>query len=128
MSLNEYFQQKQGRGVLATADRDGRVDAAIYSRPYVVDDRHVAFIVADRLTRKNLLSNPHAAYLFMEPGEDFTGKRLFLTMTKELKGKEVTEEGLSEKYLKACREYSHETLSVMYFRVDEVLPLVVEGK
>ena len=89
MDLREYFEKRQGHGVLATADSEGRVDVAVYSRPYVVDDNTIALIMADRLTRKNLLSNPHAAYLFMESGEGYKGKRLFLTMTKESKGEEI---------------------------------------
>ena len=66
MSLGEYFEKTKGLGVLATADSKGKVDAAIYSRPHVMDDETVAFIMADRLTHNNLQSNPHAAYLFKE--------------------------------------------------------------
>ena len=128
MSLRKYFEKATAYGVLASADSDGKVDAAIYARPYVVDEETVAFIMADRLTRKNLLSNPSAAYLYKEPGEEFGGKRLFLTMQKELKGDEVTDPVLSEKYRKASQDYSHETLSVVYFRVNRILPLVGDGE
>jgi chorismate synthase len=61
MDLREYFGSISGHGVLASADKEGRVDVAIYSRPYVIDDTMVAFIMADHLTRRNLLSNPSAA-------------------------------------------------------------------
>jgi hypothetical protein len=83
MDLRDYFGNTQGRGVLATADSEGKVDAALYSRPHVMDEETVAFIMRDRLTHHNLRSNPHAAYLFMESGESFVGKRLFLTKTRE---------------------------------------------
>jgi hypothetical protein len=128
MSLREYFEEATGHGVLASADSDGKVDVAVYARPYVVDEVTVAFIVADRLTRKNLLANPSAAYLYKEPGEEFNGKRLFLTMQNELKGDEVTDPVLSEKYRKASEEYSDEKLSVIYFKVDKVLPLVGDSE
>jgi hypothetical protein len=38
MELKEYFEQTHGRGVLATADSDGKVDAAVYSRPHILED------------------------------------------------------------------------------------------
>jgi hypothetical protein len=127
MDLKPYFEEKGGTGVLATADSEGRVDVAIYARPYVVDETTVAFIMADRTTRKNLLSNPSAAYLYLEAGGGYRGRRLFLTMQKELKGDEVTDPELKGKYQQACREYTGETLSVMYFGVERVLPLVSEA-
>jgi hypothetical protein len=128
LGLREYFEGLKGYGVLATADEDGNVDVAIYATPYVADENTVAFIMADRLTRRNLLSNPHAAYLFKEPGERFSGKRLFLSMQRELREDEVTDPVLSDKYKKACGDYPGETLSVIYFKVDKTLPLVGEGE
>lgn len=127
MGLGEYFRSTDGYGVLATADSEGRVDVAIYATPYVVSESTIAFIMADRGTRRNLLVNPHAAYLYKAPGEGFDGRRLFLTMEKELRGDEVTEPELSRKYSRACQEYPAETLSVVYFKVDKAMPLVGDG-
>ncbi|HPI23199.1 MAG TPA: pyridoxamine 5'-phosphate oxidase family protein, partial [Spirochaetota bacterium] len=45
MDLKDYFETRQGTGVLATADAQGNVDAALYSRPHVMDDGTVAFIM-----------------------------------------------------------------------------------
>jgi hypothetical protein len=38
MNLDEYFESAKGRGVLATADKDGQVNLAMYARPYFMDD------------------------------------------------------------------------------------------
>jgi len=90
MRLREYFESVKGRGVLATADADGKVDAAIYATPHFMDDDEtIAFIMRDRLTHHNLQSNAHAAYLFMESGGGFAGKRLFLTKTREEQDSEL---------------------------------------
>jgi len=62
MNLSEYFEKTKGTGVLATADTTGEVDAAIYARPHFVDEQTIAFIMADRLSHRNLQSNPHATY------------------------------------------------------------------
>ena len=54
MTLEAYFEEKKGFGVLSTADAEGRVNAAVYSRPHVMDDGTVAFIMWDRLTHSNI--------------------------------------------------------------------------
>ena len=43
MNLSDYFQDAKGTGVLATSDSDGNVDIAIYSRPYIIDEKKIAF-------------------------------------------------------------------------------------
>jgi hypothetical protein len=48
MTLKEYFDQKHGVGVLATANAEGKVDTAVYSSPHVFDDGTLAFIMRER--------------------------------------------------------------------------------
>jgi len=40
------------------------------------------------LTHKNLESNPHAVYMFIEDGPGYKGKRIYLTKVKEEKNSE----------------------------------------
>ena len=125
--LENYFNNTKGRGILATADAQGKVDAAVYGRPKVIDEETVAFIMRDRLTHANLQSNPHATYLFMEDGSGgYTGKRLFLTKTEE---EQDTER------LYALRRRDHNAIDetpeqrgplfLVFFNVDNVLPLTM---
>ncbi|NNL77836.1 MAG: pyridoxamine 5'-phosphate oxidase family protein, partial [Desulfobacterales bacterium] len=58
MELKEYFANIEGTGILATADGEGRVDAAVYARPHFMEDGTIAMIMRDRLTHHNLQSNP----------------------------------------------------------------------
>ncbi len=124
MKFDEYFGSAKGRGVLATAGADGRVDAAVYATPHVMDDETLAFIMADRLTHHNLKSNPHAAYLFMEDGEKYEGKRLFLTKI----GEETDKKVLDSLRRKGYPELEGENEYLVSFRVDQVLPLVGSGE
>ena len=57
-----------------------------------MDEKTVAFIMAERLTHENLKSNPWAAYLFMEAGEGWSGKRVYLKKLKEEKNEELIQE------------------------------------
>ncbi|NWF56718.1 MAG: pyridoxamine 5'-phosphate oxidase family protein [Syntrophaceae bacterium] len=122
MKIVEYFKTAKGRGVMATADAKGKVDVAIYASPHVIDEKTVAFIMADKLTHANLQSNPHAAYLFTEEEEKFKGVRLFLTKTKE----ETDPKKLDEF---RRREYPNLRGSefLVYFQVEKVLPLIGSG-
>jgi len=72
-----------GDGVLDTSDAAGNVDAAIYSRPYVIDKDTLAFSMLERRSFANVQSNPKAAYMFIEAGEGHKGVRLYLTMSGE---------------------------------------------
>ena len=123
MKLKEYFESVEGRGVLATADGDGKVDAAIYATPHFIDDETIAFIMRDRLTHNNLQSNPHATYLFMETGQKFVGKRLFLTKTREEQDSELLYSLRRKKY----SDDKNEAKFLVFFQIDKVLPLMGSG-
>lgn len=62
MELHKYFEEQKGFGVLATTDSSNKVNIAVYARPHFIDENTVAFIMADRLSHSNLLSNPNATY------------------------------------------------------------------
>ncbi|MFC1926410.1 pyridoxamine 5'-phosphate oxidase family protein [Chloroflexota bacterium] len=125
MNLDNYFEQTKGRGVLATADATGKVNAAVYARPYLIDDNTAVFIMAERLTHENLKSNPWAAYLFMEAGEGYSGKRLYLRKVKE-----EQDEQLVRDICRRCdySNYEIHTRYVVYFNVQKVLPLIGADK
>ncbi len=89
MDLKQYFTDTEGVGVLSTADADGKVNSAIYSRPHLLDDGYVSFIMRDRLTRSNLQQNPSAHFLFMEKERGFSGVRIYLEKFKEIEDKEL---------------------------------------
>ena len=124
MQLDEYFEKKTGKSVLATSDDKGIVNVAIYSRPHFMDQETIAFIMADRLTHNNLRANPHAAYLFMESGDKYVGKRLYLAKIKEEKDSPLIATLRQRKTYAAKKAYEAETKYLVYFRIDKVLPLI----
>ena len=119
-ALKDYFENTKGMGVIATADKEGGVNMAVYSRPHFLEEGSLAFIMRDRLTRHNLQSNTHAAYLFVEEGQGYKGKRLHLTKLKEEENSERIQD-------LARRKYANEKESsrfLVFFKVDKVLPLI----
>jgi hypothetical protein len=125
MDLREYFEKTQGFGVLSTADGEGKVDAAVYSRPHVMDDGTIASIMADRLSHENLKTNPHAVYLFLEEGGGYKGKRLFLTKIREEQDAELIKEICRRCYPRELQAEDPRFLVV--FRIDKELPLIGAG-
>lgn len=124
MTLYDYLENTSGTGVLATANSNGNVDIAIYARPHVIDENTVALIMNERLSYKNLTSNPKAAYLFLEKGPGYKGKRLYLTKTREETDVELIESMRRRK----TDKYQESDLKkyLVYFSVDKIRPLVGE--
>ena len=127
MKFGDYFENTSGVGVLSTADDKGKVNAAIYGRPHVVDEDTVAFIASDRLTHANLKTNSSAIYIFKEDGS-YKGYRLYLTKTHEEKDSPLIENIRRKKYKGIGLKDNTESKFLIYFKVDKVLPLIGDGK
>ncbi len=122
MSLAEYFENIKGLGVLATSDCEGNVDIAVYSRPYIIDEKTIALSMLEKLSYSNIQSNPKAAYMFVEQGEGYAGKRLHLTRTGEEKDEERIKQ-IRQQHSKA-KDYDEKVRHLIYFTVDKIRPLV----
>jgi len=129
MELKKYFKEHQGLGVLSTADLKGRVNAAIYAEPHVIDKDRVAFIMADKLTRANVEKNPYAVYLFKENGPGYKGARLYLKKQGEYKDEGFVRQICNIAYpSEFCSADSLKGSYVLSFKVEKILPLVGDGK
>jgi hypothetical protein len=126
VDLNDYFDGARGMGILSTADADGKVNAAVYSRPHCFEDGTIGFVMLNRLTHHNLESNGHACYLFREDGSPgrhgYAGKRIYLSKLSET---------ADEERISALRRRSYgdkrDGRFLVTFTVDKVLPLVGSG-
>ena len=124
MKLAEYFEKRKGLGVLATGDGAGRVNTAIYARRHVENEQNLCFIMTERRTYSNLQENPYASFLFKEEGEGFSGVRMILRKTHEKEDPDRIKEVMRRTY--PPEEVGN--LRLVYFRIEEFLPLVSSGK
>ena len=122
MSLAEYFTNVKGLGVLATSDSEGNVDIAIYARPYFIDEKTIAFSMLERLSYTNVQSNPKAAYMFVEQGEGYAGKRLHLTIAGEENDPERIK-AIREQHQRSYKS-KEKVRHLVYFTIDKIRPLV----
>ena len=123
MDLKTYFEKTEGTGILATADSDGSVDIAIYAKPEVVNESTVVFVMKERLSHQNLRTNLSAAYMFIEKGEGYKGKRLYLTKVREEINSSVVQQFIKKQpVIASSKDDSNKYL--VYFQVEDVWPLV----
>jgi Pyridoxamine 5'-phosphate oxidase len=123
MNFSELFQQ-YGIGVMATADRDGKVNTAVYARPHVIDATTLVWGMTEGRSYRNIAQNPQASYLFRASGPGFQGVRLELELLR-------TEE--SGEMLAQIQQNTNEVVGpgagsnvthAAWFRVREVRPLI----
>lgn len=125
MDLNEYFENTDGMGVLSTADSNGNVDAAVYATPHIMDETTVAFIMRPRKSYRNIQANPKAAYLFVEDGPGYRGKRLYL----EKIGEETDADKVNLLRRRTAGSQGDESeAKLVYFKVIHVRPLVGDSE
>ncbi len=123
MGLADYFENTQGTGVLSTADKNGKVNAAVYARPLFLEDGSLALIMRERLSYANLQSNPHAAYLFIEDRPGYKGKRLHLTKIREEENSAILNK-LKRRHLPPEKQAEKGALHLVVFKIDTELPLI----
>jgi hypothetical protein len=128
MNLSEYFENTKGIGVLATADSEGKVDAAIYARPHIMEDGSIAFIMRNRLSYANVQSNPHAAFIFVEDGDGYKGKRLYLIKIREEQNSELIQEISRRSYDSDKEDLKESRRYLVYFKLEKELPLIGSEK
>lgn len=122
MEHKEYFENHTGFGVLSTSNGSGNINSAVYARPHVMEDESLAFIMRERLTHKNIQSNPHATYLFREDGPGYKGKRLYLTKLREEKDSDLITSLARRNY--PAGDDSHEPRYLVYFKLEKERPLI----
>ena len=125
MELSQYFASVKGTGILSTTDDKGIVNAAVYATPHSMPDGLIAFIMRERKTYANISINPSACYVFIEAGQ-LKGTRLYLSKVKEEQNSDLLF-SLRRRHKKADSN-PEETLHLVYFSVDKILPLIGDGE
>ncbi|MDY6842873.1 MAG: pyridoxamine 5'-phosphate oxidase family protein [Thermodesulfobacteriota bacterium] len=81
--LVDFFNKRPRIGTLSTADKEGKVNVAVFGSPQMEDESTIAMGLGNNRSFKNLQENPYAVYIVMEPGQstgDWKGVRVYLKM------------------------------------------------
>jgi len=129
--LMEYFNKQPRIGTLSTANKEGRVDSAVFGSPRMIDKKTVVMALGEGRTLEYLQENPHAVFLIMEPGAsimDWKGLRVYLKMTACATSGEALET-LKRQIAEVAGEEGAEMMkAAVTFEVTEVRPLIDIGQ
>jgi Pyridoxamine 5'-phosphate oxidase. len=129
--LMEYFNRSPRIGTLSTADAQGRVDTAVFGSPRMIDDRTVIMGLGKNRTFANLVENPYAVFLIIEPGKalmDWKGVRVYLKMTSKATSGPQLESYKNQIAQALGKEAANMIYATVTFEVTEIRPLVDFGQ
>jgi hypothetical protein len=129
--LMDYFNKQPRIGVFSTSSKDGKVDCAVLGSPQMVDEKIVTVALGKGRTFANLLENPSAVYMIMEPGAsimDWKGLRVYLRMKEHVtSGPKL--DAYKSQAAKIIGEQAASMVKVLaIFDVTEIRPLIDFGQ
>jgi hypothetical protein len=129
--LMDYFNKQPRIGTLSTANREGKVDCAVFSSPQMIDEKTIVMALGKARTLEYLQENPHAVYLIMEPGAsimDWKGVRVYLRMTACATSGEALETYKRRIAEIVGEEGAEMVKAAVTFEVTELRPLIDIGQ
>lgn len=119
---------KQARiGALATASKNGDVNAAVFGSPKMIDEETVIMAIGDNRSFRNLQENPKASFIVVEPGEtssEWKGARLYLEVDSFERYGEMLD-SFRENIRKVAGDQSANNIkAAIRFKVVDVRPLI----
>lgn len=129
--LMDYFNKQPRLGTLSTADKNGKVNAAYFGSPRMVEEKTIFMGLGNNRTFANLQENPYAVFMVMEPGKtimDWKGVRLYVEMTDcQTSGEKLDE--LKAKIAEVAGESAAKMMhAAVTFEVKEIRPLADFGQ
>jgi len=126
-AVMEMFNKKSRIGALATSNKNGDVNAAVFGSPQMIDEETIIMAIGDNRSYQYLQENPKASFIVIEPGETMTqwkGVRLYLEVSEFERYGEVLD-SFREKIRKVAGNASANAIqAAIRFKVVDVRPLI----
>ena len=123
----EMFNKQTRIGALATANKNGDVNAAVFGSPRMIDEDTIIMAIGDNRSYQYLQENPKASFIVVEPGEsptEWKGARLYLEMESFERYGELLD-SFRENIRKVAGEKSaNAIIAAIRFKVTDVRPLI----
>jgi hypothetical protein len=125
--LMELFNKYPRIGALATANKQGDVNVAVFGSPRMVDENTVVMGIGENRSYRNLQRNPKAVFIVMEPGEtimDWKGVRVYLEAVDLVSEGEFYDQ-TKQNLAKAAGVQAPKMIqAAIRFKITEVRPIV----
>ena len=126
-AVMEMFNKKSRIGALATSNKNGDVNAAVFGSPQMIDEETIIMAIGDNRSYQYLQENPKASFIVIEPGETMSqwkGVRLYLEVSEFERYGEVLD-SIREKIRKVAGSASANAVkAAIRFKVIDVRPLI----
>jgi hypothetical protein len=123
----KMFNKKTRIGVLATADKNGEVNTAVFGSPRMIDEDTVIMAIGDNRSFQNLQENPKASFIVIEPGEsptEWKGARLYLELDAFERYGELLDSFRENIRKVAGNKSANAIIAAIRFKVTNVRPLI----
>jgi hypothetical protein len=129
--LMDFFNKQPRLGILAPADKNGKVDAAYFGSPRMIDEKTIFMGLGKNRSFENLQQNPNAVFMIMEPGQslpEWKGVRVYMKMTDcQTSGEKL--DAIRTRIAEASGEKASQMVhAAVTFSIEEVRPLADFGQ
>jgi hypothetical protein len=129
--LMDFFNKQPRLGILATADKSGKVDVAYFGSPRMIDEKTIFMGLGKNRSFENLQQNPHAVFMIMEPGQslpEWKGVRVYMKMSDcQTSGEKL--DAIRARIAEAAGEKASKMIhAAVTFSIEEVRPLADFGQ
>ena len=125
--IMKMFNRQTRIGALATSNKQGDVNTAVFGSPRMIDEDTVIMAIGDNRSFQYLQENPKASFIVVEPGEtptDWKGARLYLEMDSFERYGELLD-SLRSKIRKAAGNKSADAIvAAIRFKIKDFRPLI----
>jgi hypothetical protein len=129
-TVKKCLEQEGRSNVLATSDKSGKVNVAMFGSYQLMDDSSVIIMLGDNRSYKNLKENPHAACMVMLHGKTglaTEGCRLYMKVRAiEDKGEKWNE--VREKIRARIGDAANMLKHLVWFDIVEARPILDFGQ
>lgn len=123
----KMFNKEARIGILATANNDNDVNAAVFGSPKMIDEDTVIMAIGDNRSANYLKENPKATFIVVEPGEapaTWNGARLYLEV-EAFEGYGEVLDSFRANIRKVAGDKSANAIkAAIRFKVTDVRPLI----
>ncbi|MDI6866536.1 pyridoxamine 5'-phosphate oxidase family protein [Methanoculleus sp.] len=129
--LMDYFNKQPRVGILSTANREGKVNAAVFGSPRMVDEKTIVMGLGKNRTLEYLQENPYAVYTILEQGKtlmDWKGIRVYMKLKDYATSGEKLEAYKREVAAALGEDAAKMMHATLTFEVTEVRPIVDMGQ
>lgn len=126
-AVMEMFNKQSRIGALATSNKNGDVNVAVFGSPQMINEETIIMAIGDNRSYRYLQENPKASFIVIEPGESMTewkGVRLYLEASEFERYGEVLD-SFREKIRKVAGNASANAIkAAIRFKIVDVRPLI----